>query len=81
MSREENETKWRFPDFIIVGAMKCGTTSLHKILSSHPEIFIPEREIHFFDIDDISQHPDFFIFSNGNWYYPQLGRDVEKYLD
>ena len=78
---EEKRTKMRFPDFIIAGAMKCGTTSLHNILSSHPEIYIPQREIHFFDIDDIKQHPDFFIFSNGNWYYPQYGTNFEKYLN
>jgi len=76
----DKETNWRFPNFIIAGAMKCGTTSLHKILSFHPELFIPEREIHFFDIDDINQHPDFFMFSNGNWYYPQLVGNFDKYL-
>jgi hypothetical protein len=81
MNHEENKTEWRFPDFIIAGAMKCGTTSLHNILSSHPDIFIPQREIHFFDIDDINQHPDFFIFSNGNWYYPQFETNFEKYLN
>ncbi|MBW2190747.1 MAG: sulfotransferase, partial [Deltaproteobacteria bacterium] len=29
------------PDFIIIGAAKCGTTSLHDILSAHPDVFIP----------------------------------------
>jgi len=36
-------------DFLVVGAQKCGTTSLHRYLSSHPEIFLPpEKEIAFF---------------------------------
>ncbi|UCD43245.1 MAG: sulfotransferase [Chloroflexota bacterium] len=81
MSSEGNDTNLRFPDFIIAGAMKCGTTSLHNILSTHPKIFIPDREIHFFDIDDLSQHPDFFMYSNGAWYYPNLENDFEKYLN
>ena len=28
-----------FPDFIVIGAAKCGTTSLCDLLGSHPEIF------------------------------------------
>jgi hypothetical protein len=31
-----------FPDFLIVGAMKAGTTTLARDLSLHPDIFIPE---------------------------------------
>ena len=29
------------PDFLIVGAMKAGTTTLHQDLRSHPGIFLP----------------------------------------
>ena len=72
---------WRFPDFIIAGAMKCGTTSLHKILNYHPDIFIPDREIHFFDIDDMKQHPDFFQNYGGDWFYPSFNKNLPKYLD
>lgn len=32
----------RVPDFFIVGAPKCGTTSLHKTLRLHPQIYMPE---------------------------------------
>jgi hypothetical protein len=38
-------------DFIIVGAMKSGTTSLIYHLSRHPEICIPRGELHFFEND------------------------------
>jgi hypothetical protein len=39
-----------FPDFIIIGAMKCGTTTLHHQLREHPLVRAPIRkEIHFFD--------------------------------
>lgn len=47
------------PHFIIVGAQKSGTSTLHGILGAHPDVFIPDREIFFFDIDDPVQHPDF----------------------
>ena len=71
----------RFPDFIIAGAMKCGTTSLHHILASHPKIFIPKGEIHFYDIDDFIQHPDFFFFAKDRWYYPHFDEQLKTYLD
>lgn len=54
------------PDFIIVGAMKSGTTTMHAILNKHPDIFIPDKEVHFYDMDNILQHPDFNDF-DGDW--------------
>jgi len=42
--------KGRKPDFLIIGAMRCGTTSLHDYLGKHPEIYTTNpKEIHFFD--------------------------------
>jgi hypothetical protein len=41
------------PDFLGVGAAKVATTSLHDILSQHPQIYLPSaKEIHFFDMDE-----------------------------
>ena len=54
------------PDFIIGGAMKSGTTSLHQILDKHPEVFMSHGEIGFFDIDNIIEHPDFSFFDKKN---------------
>ena len=45
----------KLPDFIIAGAMKCATSSLHFILPKHPDIFIPDREIHYFNRPDYSR--------------------------
>jgi hypothetical protein len=40
------------PNFLIIGAMKAGTTSLHRYLSAHPDVFMPAyKEIHFFNRD------------------------------
>jgi Sulfotransferase domain len=39
----------RLPTFLVIGAMKCGTTSLHRYLALHPEIGVPaDKELHFF---------------------------------
>ena len=69
-----------FPDFIIGGAMKCATTSLHFILSGHPNVFIPDREIGCLDMDDPEQHPDFFIYRGRKWIYPDWENDRDKCL-
>jgi hypothetical protein len=67
------------PDFIIAGAMKCGTTSLHAMLNRHPDIFIPEKELHFYDMDDISQHADFNNFKKEQWLTNDLTKNDEHY--
>lgn len=38
------------PDFVIIGAQKCGTTSLYQLLTKHPNVQrAAVREIHYFD--------------------------------
>lgn len=71
------KTAVRLPDFILAGAMKCGTTSFRNILSHHPGIFVPDREIFYFALDDIQQHPHFFGTEGGEWHY----HDVEGLRD
>jgi Sulfotransferase domain len=34
----------RLPDFLVIGAQKCGTTTLYEDLRSHPSIAMPEKE-------------------------------------
>lgn len=37
------------PDFLMIGAAKCGTTTLHQYLARHPQLFLPaEKEPEFF---------------------------------
>ena len=38
-----------FPDFIGIGAQKAGTTWLHRNLQAHPQIYMPRKEVHYFD--------------------------------
>jgi hypothetical protein len=43
------EERSNLPNFLVVGAMKAGTTSLHSYLRTHPQIFMPSaKELHFF---------------------------------
>ena len=55
------------PDFIIGGAMKSATSTLHYILAQHEEVYIPDGEIHFFSVDDLIEHPAFFHRYGGQW--------------
>jgi hypothetical protein len=42
--------KKKFPDFLIIGAQKAGTTWLHRNLQAHPQVWMPkEKELHYFD--------------------------------
>ncbi len=41
------------PNAILGGAQKSGTTTLHRLLETHPQIYFPPRpqEIHYFDLE------------------------------
>src|SRR6516162_11824937 len=40
------------PSFLIVGAQRCGTTSMSRTLDEHPAVFsaVLHEEVHFFDV-------------------------------
>ena len=38
------KNKRKMPNFLIVGAARCGTTSLYQWLRQHPEIYIPNKK-------------------------------------
>lgn len=61
----------RLPDFVIVGAMKSGTTTLYHYLRDNPQIFMARRkEPMFFSRDD--------VYERGlEWYY-DLFRDARN---
>ena len=51
------------PDFIVIGAQKCGTTTLCRELERHPEVgLFPHKETHFFS----------FRYNRGLEWYEQL---------
>jgi Sulfotransferase domain len=61
----------RLPDFVIVGAMKAGTTSLYRWLGEQPEVWLPE-----------TKEPDFFSddarWSRGISWYEELFADAPE---
>ncbi len=39
-----------YPDFLVIGAQKAGTTWLYRSLRTHPQVWMPrEKELHYFD--------------------------------
>ncbi len=51
-----SQTKKDMPDFLIIGAGKCGTTSLDNYLRQHPEIYIPPvKEPNFFGYELLTE--------------------------
>jgi Sulfotransferase domain len=41
------------PDFLIIGAQRCGTTSLYRYLAQHPQVIgaAPSKGVHYFDVN------------------------------
>jgi hypothetical protein len=45
------------PNFLVLGASKCGTTTFYYYLKQHPEIFLPaQKELHYFSIKQILEN-------------------------
>lgn len=54
------------PDYVIIGAQRCGTTSMMRYIGAHPRVsFVAQKETHFF-----SQRYD----KGKHWYGQQLGK-------
>lgn len=69
------------PDFVIIGAMKAGTSSMHNLLDAHPDVFIPEPEIFFFDLDEFEAHKEFMFGPAGEWIERDFEQNFESYFE
>lgn len=59
------------PDFLIIGAQKCGTSSLHRWLAQHQLLqAAPKKEVHFFD-GGLTPETDSYALGV-EWYLMQL---------
>ena len=69
-------SSYRLPTFLVVGAVKAGTTSLHEYLQQHPGIFMsPVKETNYFSDADM-------LFDHFNLDYRQdISTNIDKYLD
>ncbi len=70
----------RLPDFLLVGAMRAGTTSLHHILASHPRVRMPEREQFFLDSDDLDEHAEEHLDAAGRFRPRSFERELTTAL-
>jgi hypothetical protein len=71
-----------YPQFLVIGAQKAGTTWLHQNLRTHPQIWLPpEKSMHFFDFPALI--PFFFLLfasdrSIRHWGMNRMIRDYRK---
>ncbi len=49
-SQEQDEPKGALPEFIVIGAMRCGTSQFYDLLTQHPNVRkAAAKELHYFD--------------------------------
>lgn len=58
--REAPQPPGRLPDFLVVGAPKCGTTTLYTALAGQPDVFLPIKEQEFFSSERYFRPAAFF---------------------
>ena len=77
----------KLPTFLIVGAAKSGTSSLHRYLKEHPDIYMPKNKEPRFFVSSIHKNlnindPRYELFSKTTVFsfenYIELFRDVNK---
>jgi len=73
LSRLATAPRRSLPDFVMIGGMKCGTTSLFQYLQQHPGVSkVYVEEVHFFDLN----------YHRGiNWYrahFPMKGKGDDR---
>jgi hypothetical protein len=73
------------PDFLGIGAPRCGTTWLHRLLASHPQIYVPTRrkEVRFFDeyyARGLGWYEQFFPDDKDAAKYRAIGEITPSYL-
>lgn len=75
----------RKPDFFVLGAPKCATTSLYHWLKTHPQIFVAPKESHFFNTDHAGRATTRLrdyeaLFAGADARYAAVGEVAVEYL-
>lgn len=73
-----NNLEGNFPDFLIVGAAKSGTSSLHAYLKQHPEIFLPQgwKELWFWH-QNRNENKAIYNY----WDRSRIPQNIDEYLE
>lgn len=69
-----------FPDFLIAGPQRTGTTWLHQILQTHPQVFLSDpKELYFFNRLKERDHPR-FQSALLDWYLANFHDPLPRWL-
>lgn len=69
-----------WPNFYVVGGVKCGTTSLYANLKKHPQVFLPEwKEPHYFRSISLPPQREFEHCTGNLEVYQRLYRGAEHF--
>lgn len=67
-------------DFFVVGAARCGTTSLYNYLNQHPDIFLPNiKELNHFSGVESKEHSDYKKPKKDQEYHTKIIKSPEIY--
>jgi hypothetical protein len=56
-NKADSQDDVKLPNFVIIGAAKCGTTSLFQYLKQHHDVYLPvKKELHYFTYDHLSRN-------------------------
>ncbi len=71
------------PNFFVIGAAKCGTTTLYDFLEQHPDVYMsPIKEPHFFcsdiRIENFSEEYKKYVYSRGINIQDYVAGDMSK---
>ena len=67
-------------DFFIIGAARCGTTSLYHYLKQHPQVFLPNiKELNHFSKVESLDKEDYKLPKDETLHHTKIVKDVEAY--
>ena len=67
-------------DFFVVGAARCGTTSLYNYLSQHPQIYLPAiKELNYFSNVESKDHATYLKPKKDKHYHTKIIKKEEVY--
>jgi hypothetical protein len=80
LARPRRDAQGALPNVLIIGAPKCGTTSLHFYLDQHPSITMSARkELRYFSRSDWAERRDWYVQQFQQMRTPLRGESTPRY--